>query len=112
MRLKKRADFLAAAKGGRCARATMVLQCRRRTDDGAARFGFTVTKKTGGSVERSRMRRRLKEAVRMLSPQLARAGHDYVVIARRAALEARFSRILGDLEACLHQFGKPERAAV
>lgn len=106
MRMKRRADFLAAAKGRRCSRATLTMQCRRReTDGGAPRFGFTVTKKTGCSVERNRMRRRFREAVRKVAPGLARDGHDYVLIARRAALEAPFSTIEADIVACLERFG-------
>src|SRR5262245_37959556 len=43
-RLKRRADFLAAAKGKSLAMAGVVVQARERTDSGPARVGFTVTK--------------------------------------------------------------------
>ena len=65
-RLKKRRDFLAAAKGSKAARRAFVLEARERGDDGPARFGFTVTKRTAKkAVERNRIRRRLREAVRL-----------------------------------------------
>ncbi|MEZ5839737.1 MAG: ribonuclease P protein component [Hyphomicrobiales bacterium] len=106
MRLKKRAEFLAAAKGRRCSRATLTMQCRRRDgDESGPRFGYTVTKKTGCSVERNRMRRRFREAVRKVAPEHAAAGHDYVLIARRPALEAPFASIVADIVACLQRFG-------
>ena len=96
IRLKRRADFLAAAKGRRSVRRGFVLQIRTRADDpaGPPRFGFTVTKKVGNAVERNRIRRRLKELVRLSPP--ARSGHDFVLVGRRAALKVPFDQLSGD----------------
>src|SRR5436190_6469020 len=94
-RLKQRADFLAAARGIKASASAFVLQARPRQDAGPARFGFTVSKKVGNAVERNRVRRRLREMVR-ISAVAARAGHDYVVIGRRAALTAPFAQMLED----------------
>ena len=81
-----------------------VLEAKRR--DGAApveapRFGFTVTKQVGGAVERNRIRRRLKAAVRGILPGHARCDFDYVLIARRPALDAAFPALVSDLVAAL-----------
>jgi ribonuclease P protein component len=62
-RLRRRADFLAAAKGRRAATRTLVLQARHTGLD-RARLGFTVSRKVGGAVQRNRVRRRLREAAR------------------------------------------------
>ena len=88
-RLKKRAEFLAVAGGPRVSRRGFVLQKRDRRDvEGTlTRFGFTVTKKMGNSPERNRIRRRLREAVRLSFAENARAATDYVLVGRRAALE-------------------------
>ena len=64
-RLRQRADFLAAATGVKIPAAAFVLQAKRRGDQGPARFGFTVSKKVGNAVERNRVRRRLREIVRL-----------------------------------------------
>lgn len=74
------------------------LQLRdRQAPDEAPRVGFTVTKKVGGAVERNRMKRRLRAAAReALAPQ-AKAGCDYVLVARRAVLDASFDRLLRDV---------------
>ena len=64
-RLRQRADFLAAASGIKSTATAFVLQARKRIDDGPARFGFTVSKKVGNAVERNRVRRRLREIVRV-----------------------------------------------
>jgi ribonuclease P protein component len=102
LRLKKRRDFLAAARGFRAARRAFALEGRRRDDDGAPRFGFTVTKRTAvKAVERNRIRRRLKEAVRLAAAAHARPGRDYVLVGRRAALTEDFAGIASDLAAAM-----------
>src|SRR4051812_45708585 len=88
-RLKKRRDFLAAAKGQKAARRAFVLEARPRGDGGPPRFGFTVTKRIAvKAVERNRIRRRLREAVRLVASESAQAGHDYVLVGRRSTLTA------------------------
>jgi ribonuclease P protein component len=112
-RLKARADFLAAAKGRRQHQRCFVLQARQRpapddstgpvrlADQDTPRFGFTVTKKVGNSVIRNRIRRRLREAVRLAdgaAPESRpRPRHDYVLIARIEALTAPFDELRGEL---------------
>lgn len=109
-RLKRRADFLRAAAGKRFYAKAFTLQATAQanaTEAGASepehppRFGFTVTKKIGKAVVRNRIRRRLKEAVRTLDPIPARAGHDYVVIARAEALGLPFDMLQGELRRAL-----------
>jgi len=73
-----------------------VLQARRRSDDGPARVGFTVSKKVGNAVERNRVRRRLREVVRLAPRDAMRSGYDYVLIARRTALNLPFERLIED----------------
>jgi ribonuclease P protein component len=101
-RLKRRRDFLAAARGFRAARRAFALEGRQRDDAGAPRFGFTVSKRTAPkAVERNRIRRRLKEAVRLAAPPHAKPGCDYVLVGRRAALTEDFARIASDLAAAM-----------
>jgi ribonuclease P protein component len=102
-RLRQRSQFLAVAAGAKVPAAAFVLQARRRDDEGPARVGFTVSKKVGKAVERNRVRRRLKEAVRLSGTLRMRAGHDYVVVGRRAALTQDFARLTGDLEQTLNR---------
>ena len=102
-RLKQRADFLAAATGTKVPAAGFVLQTRKRADDGPVRFGFTVSKKVGNAVERNRVRRRLKEVVRLSDPIRMHSGHDYVLVGRHAALKLPFDRIAKDFEGALRR---------
>ncbi|NKB52367.1 MAG: ribonuclease P protein component [Rhizobiaceae bacterium] len=95
-RLKDRADFLKAREGARSHERAFVLQLRQRTDqcDGGLRVGYTVTKKVGNSVERNRIKRRLREAVKLADlPEQCR-NKDAVLIARRIALNCPFDSLV------------------
>jgi ribonuclease P protein component len=102
-RLRRRADFLNAAKGKRFHTQTFTLQmvpqvqAALESKSEAARVGLTVTKKTGAAVERNRIRRRLKEVLRHLPELPIHAAHDYVIIAKREALTAPFEALKADL---------------
>jgi ribonuclease P protein component len=100
-RLRQRADYLVAAAGIRAPAAAFVLQARRRDDEGPARVGFTVSRKVGNAVERNRVKRRLKEMVRLLPVGPMRLGFDYVLIGRRAALGLPFQRLRAEFETAL-----------
>src|SRR5262249_55217322 len=101
--LKKRSEFLRVRKGARCAAAAFVLEAKAREKSAPGpsaegpRFGFTVTRRLGKAVERNRMRRRLKAAVRDAAPDHARGDFDYVLIARRQALTSQFAALVGEL---------------
>jgi ribonuclease P protein component len=103
-RLRRRSDFRAAARGARVSGRAFVVQARRRDDEGAIRIGFTVSRQVGNAVERNRVRRRLREMVRLSaaagSAQL-NSGHDYVLIGRRTALAAPFGDMLREFDAAL-----------
>jgi len=111
-RLKKRAEFVNAAKGQRFHARSFTLQAVRRAgqaDEAAARFGFTVTKRIGGAVLRNRVRRRLKEALRLLEHLSARGGHDYVLVAREAARTQAFPTLQEELTRAIAEVHAPKR---
>ena len=114
-RLKRRADFLRAAKGRRLRMPCFSLQMIAQPEAEAPqppRFGFTVTKKLGKAVLRNRIRRRLKEAVRCAPALFARPGHDYVILAQPAALTEDFAQLQRQISqaiADIHAAPKPKR---
>ena len=104
-RLRRRSEFLAAAKGLRSGARAFSLQAIPYPNDDQARFGFTTTKKIGNAVERARMRRRLKEAIRTTRGLPVRAVHDYVFVARREALSIPFAELTKQIARALADIG-------
>ncbi len=68
-----------------------------RGDGGTPRAGFTVTKKVGNAVVRNRVRRRLKEALRVHAAGDMAPGNDYVIVGRQEVLSAPFAQIAAEL---------------
>ncbi|HEX2146290.1 MAG TPA: ribonuclease P protein component [Pseudorhizobium sp.] len=97
-RLKSRPQFLAVRAGEmRRGRNFLVEVLDRQEPETPARVGFTVTKKHGNAVERNRMRRRLKEAVRTSAAFAMKPGHDYVIVARREVLTVPFAELTAQI---------------
>lgn len=96
-RLRKRSEFLAAQRGEKRRGRFFLLELRDRGDEDEPRYGLTVTKKTGNAVVRNRIRRRLKEAVRVHAAGDMARGKDYVIVGRREILAARFDALKAEL---------------
>ena len=83
----RRLYYKGASAGNRC----LVIYCRRN-GLGCVRLGLTVSTKLGHAVVRNRMRRRLREIVRLNDGRLQN-GYDIVLVARSAAVEADFKAL-------------------
>jgi ribonuclease P protein component len=103
--LKKRADFLRAARGIRRVEGAITLEtCPTPETEalpGRLRVGFTASKKIGNAVIRNRAKRRLRAAARELLPLLGRPGHDYVLVARGTCAARPFQALLSDITSAL-----------
>jgi ribonuclease P protein component len=111
-RLRRRAEFQRVSRGRRTQLDTVTLQAQPRASvsEPGPRVGFTVTRKVGDAVERNRIRRRLKEALRAAAAIAPAADCDYVLLARREALTRRFTALVADIERAFAQVGRPRPA--
>ena len=101
-RLLRHADFERVYKQGRrhfASHMTVFYLARAgETADGGvgSRVGFTVSKALGGAVQRNRMRRRLREAVRLQGIP-AGMNADIVINPKRTLLSAEFSELRNEI---------------
>ncbi len=72
------------------------------------RVGITTSKKVGNAVRRNRMRRLIRENLRILSDRLIR-GIDVVVVARKAEETASLETIGKELRYLLHRLDLLDR---
>lgn len=96
-RLLKRAEFLAVRGGEKRRGRLFLVEVLDRGDDLAPRVGYTVTKKVGNAVVRNRVRRRLREAVRVHAADDMAPGNDYVIVGREDVLATPFGQLKAEL---------------
>jgi len=89
-RLRVRRDFLAVYRKGRA--WTHRLLVLRTLPNGLPhnRYGFVVSKRVGKAVVRNRLKRRLREGLRLLT---VRPGWDAVLLARPPAATATYQQL-------------------
>ena len=115
-RLLKHADFQRVYHGGgRQFTGNMTVFFLRReaggeTAAGGPRIGFTVGKVLGGAVERNRIKRRMREAVRM-SRQACEGPVDVVFNPRKSVLSLPFANLVGEVSRGLQAAASRARIA-
>ena len=96
-RLLRHADFERVYKEGRrYFAAHMTVFYLKRGEPGNLRVGFTVGRGLGGAVERNRMKRRLRESVRLMRPAVEPAA-DVVINPKKSLRTAEFSLLLAEV---------------
>ena len=95
-RLLKRADFVRVYEHGRRHFGAHMTFFFLEGESSRPRVGFTVSRALGGSVERNRIRRRVREAVRLNLGKLERAT-DVVINPKRSAAKADFPALVAEV---------------
>jgi ribonuclease P protein component len=97
VRLLRHADFERVYQQGRRHFSPHMTVFYMRRDSGEGlRVGFTVSRALGGAVDRNRMKRRLREAVRLRRPEESPAV-DVVINPKRSLLTADFAGVLKEM---------------
>jgi ribonuclease P protein component len=113
-RLLKHADFQRVYQQGRRQfTGNMTVFFVRRTAEApksGPRVGLTVGKVLGGAVERNRIKRRMREAVR-LSPAACEAAVDIVFHPRKSVLAMPFAELRNEVERGLRLAAQRTRLA-
>ncbi|PKN45250.1 MAG: ribonuclease P protein component [Deltaproteobacteria bacterium HGW-Deltaproteobacteria-17] len=97
VRLLCRTDFLAVQNSRHRVVASRVVFFLLKNELGRFRVGFTVSRKFGCAVQRNRIRRRLREAIRSALPLLATFPIDVVVLPRDGVQTADFGDLQSDI---------------
>ncbi|HEY1272226.1 MAG TPA: ribonuclease P protein component [Terriglobales bacterium] len=97
VRLLRHADFESVyEKGRRLFSSNLTVFYQPRPGGEGLRVGFTVSRALGGAVVRNRMKRRLREAVRLRRPE-ANIPVDIVINPKKSLLLARFEDLLKEV---------------
>jgi ribonuclease P protein component len=100
--LKQNNDFRAVYSRGKSAVSPRtVIYCRKNRRE-KNRVGFTVSRKLGNAVTRNRVRRRLREVMRLHASSL-RQGYDLILVARTRAVGSDYGKLEADVLRCLDQ---------
>lgn len=116
-RLRDNKDFRRAYARGRSYPAPIaVLYVSKRTGEEAdaipaRRIGFVVSKKQGNAVVRNRIKRRLRETMRLHIDDLRDGAYDLIFVARSRAKEASWSEIQACVEDLLRRGGVLKQSA-
>lgn len=104
LRVRRRADFQAVMAAGRLFSSPTLVGFALPRSGPPSRVGVGSSKQVGGAVPRNRVRRRLREAARLVllvddSPLVTGGRNfDMVLIGRVAALQAPFDQLVRDTE--------------
>ena len=90
LRLRRRRDFDAVFQQGRAWHNELLVLRSVPNALEHNRYGFVTGKRLGGAVIRNRLRRRLRESIRVLPAQ---PGWDVVVSAKKPAAGANFQEL-------------------
>jgi ribonuclease P protein component len=93
-RLRANADFQCLRREGRALLHSLLVISVLPNDLEHSRFGFAVGRQIGKAVERNRIKRRMREAVRLrLQKGEIAEGWDVVFIARRPIRRASYHQV-------------------
>lgn len=103
-KLRKNEDFQQVRKTGTSLSSAHVVVGWSQNTLEVSRFGIVAGKRVGGAVVRNKVKRRLRELIRVRISDI-RAGRDIVLIARKSIETVSFQDLGKELDKLLHRAG-------
>ncbi|HMN29325.1 MAG TPA: ribonuclease P protein component [Caldilineaceae bacterium] len=91
-RVRDNERFQIVRKQGEAYHSELLVLCALANGLAYSRFGFSVSSRIGGAVVRNRIKRRLREAIRLRMDQI-KPGWDVVLIARHPIRRANYHQM-------------------
>lgn len=104
LRLTSETDFKRVRRNGRSYAHPLAVLIANPNELDSTRFGVMAGKTLGGAVKRNRAKRRLREALRQMAPEL-KCGWDIVIIARKGLNESDWEGLRSALEGLMRKAG-------
>ena len=106
--LRRPADFQSVYRSGAKRLSHGLVVYRLPNSCGHPRLGLSVSRKFGGAVQRNRLKRLIREAVRLNRVSWKIGGADIVVIARKGAKRYGYLNVSTDLSKIFSKYGDGE----
>lgn len=91
-RLTRTSEFLKVKHEGQSCHGRLIVLSFLKTGETQTRVGLITSRRVGNAVTRNRVRRRLREMVRLSRARL-KPGHWLVLVARKSAADATYAAI-------------------
>ena len=101
----RRAEFEAVYRGGQRRSSQQFVVFFRANGKEHSRFGISVKKALGGAVVRNRIRRRIREILRLDRSEIP-SGWDIVIHPRSSVARTRFASLEAELLRLLRSLGE------
>ncbi len=95
-RIARKADYDAVYRNGKRRSSSHFTVFLKANDLPHSRFGFSIKRALGGAVVRNRIRRRVREVVRLHREEIS-AGWDFVIHPKANVQNAAFAALESDL---------------
>jgi len=99
-RLRRNSDFQQVRRLGKSYASPLMVLAFLHNELDYSRFGFVVSKRLGKAFQRNKIKRRMRESIRLRMPEI-KPGFDLVLIARKQIGQSTYVEISRSLKGLL-----------